>query len=158
MRKKLKNTARRLRDFKLFFILFFIIPLALSGCAKTGYPTPPQTTMPAPPHMLTAKKSDGGISIFYEYRGNIKSVKGFFLYSRFFKTKKEMTSLCGGMAPFAFQNLEFKKKFSAGNGAFFYKFKKEDLKKGYYIFCSKAVDGYGVKSSFSNHIIVHVMP
>lgn len=170
MKKKLKEIRNYWRDLSnlsnkrilsiplLILIFAALLPLLfLSGCAKTAYPTPPITTPPGPPKILSVKRLKNNIRIVYEYRHSLNEIKGFLIYKKWYKNKKKVKFSCNSSRLIAFQNLIFKKKFSLQYNRFFYNVNKKDLKTGYYIFCARSEGNFGVKSRFSNYMAVHIV-
>ncbi len=150
---------KRILSITLLILIFAVLlpTIFLSGCAKTAYPTPPIITPPHPPKILSAKKLKNNIRIIYEYRHGLNGIKGFLIYKKWYKNKKNVKFSCNSSKLIAFQNLIFKKKFSLQYNRFFYNVNKKDLKTGYYIFCARSEGNFGVKSIFSNYIAVHIV-
>ncbi|MCL4322729.1 MAG: hypothetical protein M0016_08425 [Deltaproteobacteria bacterium] len=162
--KEIKNHWRGLSSKRILFIpllilIFTVLPLAffLSGCAKTAYPSPPIITPPLSPKVLSAKKLKNSISIIYEYSHSLNGIKGFLIYEKWYKNKRKVKFSCNSSTLIAFQDLLFIKKFSLQYNKFFYNVNKKDLKTGYYIFCIRSEDNFGIKSRFSNYIAVHIV-
>ncbi|RZD14748.1 MAG: hypothetical protein EVJ47_00210 [Candidatus Acidulodesulfobacterium ferriphilum] len=167
MKKKSKEIKNHWRGLSSKIILFipllilifaaFSLSLFLSGCAKTAYPNPPIITPPPLPKVLSAGKLKNSISIIYEYSHSLNGIKGFLIYEKWYKNKKKVKFSCNSSTLIAFQNLLFAKKFSLQYNKFFYNVNKKDLKTGYYIFCVRSEDNFGIKSGFSNYIAVHIV-
>ncbi|MHB1660827.1 MAG: hypothetical protein ACYCSQ_07015 [bacterium] len=151
------NKKRSYIFISLLALIFFAPLLFLSGCAKTGYPQPPKIAPPPPPVILSAEKLKNAVSIIYKYSGGINKVKGFLIYKKYYKDKKSIKYSCNLSKPFVFQNLAFKKRFSLQYNKFFYNVNKNNLKKGYYVFCVQSVGSYSMKSAYSNYIIVKII-
>ncbi len=144
-----------------FSILYVLLTAAsfllLSGCAKTGYPQPPKIVPPLAPVILKAEKNKNIVHIVYRYVYDLGKIKGFLIYRRYYKNKKNAVKLqCNSAKPFAFQNLNFKKRFSLQNSKFFYNVNSNVLKNGYYVFCIKSVGNFNIKSDFSNYKIIFI--
>ena len=144
--------------FSIFYVLLTAISfLLLSGCAKTGYPQPPKIAPPHSPVMLKAEKNKNIVRIVYRYAYDLGKIKGFLIYRSYYKNKKNaVKSQCNSSKPFAFQNLNFKKRFSLQNSKFFYNVNRKVLKNGYYVFCIKSVGNFNIKSNFSNYKIIFI--
>ena len=131
--------------------------LLLSGCAKTGYPQPPKIAQPHSPFILKAEKNKNIVRIVYRYAYDLGKIKGFLIYRSYYKNKKNaVKSPCNSSEPFAFQNSNFKKRFSLQNSKFFYNVNSKVLKNGYYVFCIKSVGNFNIKSNFSNYKIIFI--
>ncbi len=166
MKKKLKTinnfylrlNKKRSFAFAWLFVLLIALPLFfLSGCAKTGYPQPPKISPPSPPVILGDRKLKNTVRIIYKYTHNMNKLKGFLIYRRYYKNKKTAAKYaCSSSKPFAFQNLNFKKRFSLRYNKFFYDVNISNFKNGYYVFCAKSIGGFDIKSSFSNYKIVFI--
>jgi|GEM_PF-4476787 len=163
MKKKskiIKNCYRRLNNPRSLALFLFtaLVSLLLAGCAKTGYPNPPKVAPPAPPVILSAEKLENSLRIIYKYNGNVNKIKGFLIYRKYFKDKKSIKYKysCASSAPFVFQNLEYKKRFSLQYNKFFNNVNSKNLKKGYYMFCMKSVGYYGIKSPYSNYLVIFI--
>lgn len=167
MKKKLKkiiNHWRGLSNKRILFgpllILIFAVfssSVFLSGCAKTEYPNPPIIIPPPSPKILSAKRLKNDVNIIYEYRHSLNGIKGFLIYEKWYKNKKKVNFSCNSSKFIAFQNLAFRKKFGLQYNKFFYNVNKKNLKNGYYIFCARSEDNFGIKSKFSNYIAVHIV-
>ncbi|MHB8231805.1 MAG: hypothetical protein ACYDDB_02745 [bacterium] len=151
------NKKRSYISVKLLALIFFAPLLFLSGCAKTEYPLPPKIAPPRPPVILSAEKLKNTVKIVYKYSGGINKVKGFLIYRKYYKDKKSIKYSCNLSKPFVFQNLAFKKIFSLQYNKFFYNVNKNNLKKGYYMFCVQSVGDYNIKSAYSNYVIVQIV-
>ena len=165
MKKKskiIKNRCRLLNNPRSYIfsalsaLILFAALISLSGCAKTGYPEPPKAAPPLPPVILSAGKLKNYLHIVYKYNGNANKIKRFLIYKKYFKDKKSIKYSCDSSTPFVFQNLEFKKRFSLQYGKFFYNVNSNNLKNGYYMFCIKSAGYYGIKSAYSNYIIIFI--
>ncbi len=144
--------------FSIFYVLLTAISfLLLSGCAKTGYPQPPKIVPPHSPVILKAEKNKNIVRIVYRYVYDLNRIKGFLIYRSYYKNKKNaVKSQCNSSKPFAFQNLNFKKRFSLQNSKFFYNVNSKVLRNGYYVFCIKSVGNFNIKSDFSNYKIIFI--
>ncbi len=166
MKKKLKEIGNHWIDlnskenslFALFILIFAtVLPvLFLSGCAKTAYPTTPITALPPAPKILSITRVKGNIGIIYEYNHTLSGIRGFFIYEKWYKNKENVKFSCDSSRPVAFQDLLFRKKFSLQYNKFFNNVNKKNWKSGYYIFCVRSEDNFGVKSRFSNYVAVHI--
>ena len=141
----------------LYVLLAAISFLLLPGCAKTGYPQPPKIVPPHSPVILKAEKNKKTVRIVYRYVYDLNRIKGFLIYRSYYKNKKNAVKLqCNSSKPFAFQNLNFKKRFSLQNNKFFYNVNSKVLRNGYYVFCIKSVGNFNIKSDFSNYKIIFI--
>lgn len=140
--------------------MLFAALLFFSGCAKTGYPQAPVVKPPLPPVIISVSSvpaSGSNLKLVYRYGGRIENIRGFLIYADYYPNEKSVRKNCTERDLIAFQNTEFKKKFSLGGDKFFYRTATHSFKNGYYVFCVKAVGNYGVKSVFSNYKAVRII-
>lgn len=158
----LKGSANKRSLFASLIILACsaaVISIFLAGCAKTEYPDPPLIAPPPSPKNISVKMLGGNIiRIAYEYPYSLKldGIKGFLIYQKWYKVKKNIKFSCNASKLVAFQDLLFKKKFSLQYNGFFYNVNKKDLKSGYYVFCVRSEGSFSIKSKFSPYIAVHI--
>ncbi len=152
-------SSKRILPRPLLILVFAasLFPIFLSGCAKTAYPVSPIITPPRPPKILSARRFKNNVRLIYEYRHNLSGIRGFLIYKKWYKNKKNVKFSCNSSKLIAFQNLTFKKKFSLRYNKFFYNLNKKNLKNGYYIFCARSEGSFGIKSIFSNYISIHMV-
>lgn len=154
------NKKRLFRIWNYFFILI-AAPLLFSGCAKTGFPQPPRVKPPVPPVIISVSSghsSEKGLKLVYRYIGrHIENVRAFLIYADFYPNAKSVKKGCTERHLIAFQDMDFRNKFSLSGNKFFYRIAANSLKTGYYVLCVKAAGNFGAKSAFSNYKIAKII-